>query len=114
MKLNRRLIKAAITTIIIFALVLGCITAYFKKSTDYTAVTDDRSDNMGNSTQKRYRKIPLIFKGEKIYISLDEEHTKKVQEALKAYSIHRNITFIENKNWSRKYYKDNDNNTYNF
>ena len=45
---------------------------YTKKlfqSTDYTAVTDDRSDNMGNSTQKRYRKIPLIFKGEKIYIS---------------------------------------------
>ena len=44
MKLNRRLIKAAITTIIIFALVLGCITAYFKKSTDYTAVSSSETN----------------------------------------------------------------------
>ena len=54
---------------------------------------------------------PLIqilenLKGENIYISLDEEHTKKVQEALKAYSIHRNITFIEDDFYEGFTYED--------
>lgn len=54
---------------------------------------------------------PLIqilenLKGENIYISLDDEHTKKVQEALKAYSIHRNITFIEDDFYEGFTYED--------
>ena len=46
------------------------------------------------------------LQGDNIYISLDEEHTKKVQEALKAYSIHRNITFIEDDFYEGFIYKD--------
>lgn len=39
------------------------------KATDYPAVANNRSDNMGNSTQKRYRAKALNFKGIDIYIS---------------------------------------------
>lgn len=38
-------------------------------STDYPAVANNRTDNMGNSTQKRYRKKSLSFEGIDIYIS---------------------------------------------
>ena len=54
---------------------------------------------------------PLIqilenLKGNTIYISLDEEHTKKVEEALKAYSIHKNIIFIEDDFYEGFMYED--------
>lgn len=39
------------------------------QSTDYPAIANDRSDNMGNSTQKRYRVKALNFNGCDIYIS---------------------------------------------
>lgn len=38
-------------------------------STDYPAIANNRTDNMGNSTQKRYRKQSLSFEGVDIYIS---------------------------------------------
>lgn len=37
--------------------------------TDYPVLADHRDDNMGNSTHIRYRKNPLNFKGENIYIT---------------------------------------------
>ena len=37
--------------------------------TDYPAVANKREDNRGSSKNIRYRKSPLIFKGNKIYIS---------------------------------------------
>ena len=46
------------------------------------------------------------LKGNTIYISLDEEHTKKVEEALKAYSIHKNIIFIEDDFYEGFVYED--------
>lgn len=39
------------------------------QSTDYPAVADNRTDNMGHSTQKRYRAKALSFEGADIYIS---------------------------------------------
>ncbi len=39
------------------------------QATDYPAVANARSDNMGNSTQKRYRAKALSFNGVDIYIS---------------------------------------------
>lgn len=39
------------------------------QSSDYPAVANNRNDNMGNSTQKRYRAKSLNFKGNEIYIS---------------------------------------------
>ena len=45
---------------------------YTKKlfhSTDYPAIANNRTDNMGNSLQKRYRAKSLDFKGKEIYIS---------------------------------------------
>jgi uncharacterized protein with ParB-like and HNH nuclease domain len=39
------------------------------QATDYPAVANARSDNMGNSTQKRYRAKALSFNGADIYIS---------------------------------------------
>lgn len=39
------------------------------KATDYPALANDRSDNMGNSTLKRYRKKALKFNGSDIYVS---------------------------------------------
>lgn len=38
-------------------------------STDYPAIANNRTDNVGNSTVKRYRKTPLVFEGVDIYIS---------------------------------------------
>lgn len=38
-------------------------------STDYPAVANNRTDNMGNSTQKRYRAKAINFEGKEIYIS---------------------------------------------
>ena len=38
-------------------------------ATDYPAIANNRSDNMGNSTQKRYRAKALSFNGADIYIS---------------------------------------------
>lgn len=38
-------------------------------STDYPAVANNRTDNMGNSTQKRYRAKAVNFEGKEIYIS---------------------------------------------
>ena len=37
---------------------------------------------------------------------MDEEHTKKVEEALKAYSIHKNIIFIEDDFYEGFMYED--------
>ncbi len=45
---------------------------YTKKlfhSTDYPGVANNRTDNMGNSTQKRYRAKAINFEGKEIYIS---------------------------------------------
>lgn len=39
------------------------------KATDYPAVANNRTDNMGNSSHKRYRAKELHFNGEDIYIS---------------------------------------------
>lgn len=38
-------------------------------ATDYPAIANNRMDNMGNSTQKRYRAKALSFNGANIYIS---------------------------------------------
>lgn len=38
-------------------------------STDYPALANNRTDNMGNSKQKRYRAKPIDFKGQDIYVS---------------------------------------------
>ena len=38
-------------------------------ATDYPAMANKRTDNMGNSTQKRYRVKPLSYQGTDIYIS---------------------------------------------
>ena len=39
------------------------------QSTDYPAIANNRTDNMGNSTQKRYRAKALNFEGTDIYVS---------------------------------------------
>ncbi|MGO5444181.1 DUF262 domain-containing protein [Faecalimonas sp. LCP19S3_D12] len=39
------------------------------RATDYPAVANNRTDNMGNSLQKRYRAKELQFNGKNIYIS---------------------------------------------
>ena len=39
------------------------------QATDYPAIANNRNDNMGNSTQKRYRAKALRFNGSDIYIS---------------------------------------------
>ena len=39
------------------------------KASDYPAIANHRTDNMGNSTQKRYRAKSLVFDGKDIYIS---------------------------------------------
>lgn len=39
------------------------------KATDYPAMANNRTDNMGNSTQKRYRVKPLVYDGVEVYIS---------------------------------------------
>ena len=38
-------------------------------ATDYPAMANNRTDNMGNSTQKRYRVKPLSYQGTNLYIS---------------------------------------------
>lgn len=38
-------------------------------ATDYPAIANSRTDNMGNSTQKRYRAKPVAFNGGDIYVS---------------------------------------------
>lgn len=38
-------------------------------ATDYPALADSRTDNMGNSTQKRYRAKPIQFKGTDLFVS---------------------------------------------
>lgn len=38
-------------------------------ATDYPALADSRTDNMGNSTQKRYRAKPIQFKDTDIFVS---------------------------------------------
>ena len=38
-------------------------------TTAYPAIADKRTENMGNSTQKRYRAKALSFQGTDIYIS---------------------------------------------
>lgn len=39
------------------------------QSTDYPAIANNRTDNMGNSTQKRYRATALNFEGTDIFVS---------------------------------------------
>lgn len=39
------------------------------QATDYPALADSRTDNMGNSNQKRYRAKPIVFNGENVYVS---------------------------------------------
>lgn len=39
------------------------------KATDYPAVANNITDNMGNSTHKRYRSKPLNYNGKDVYIS---------------------------------------------
>ena len=39
------------------------------QATDYPAIANDRSDNMGNSTQKRYRAKAINFEGNDVYVS---------------------------------------------
>lgn len=38
-------------------------------ATDYPVMANNRIDNMGNSTQKRYRVKPLSYHGTDLYIS---------------------------------------------
>lgn len=44
---------------------VGEYTKALFQATDYPAIANDRSDNMGNSTQKRYRAMILSFLGAK-------------------------------------------------
>ena len=39
------------------------------QATDYPAFANSRSDNMGNSTQKRYRAKPINYAGKDVYVS---------------------------------------------
>lgn len=39
------------------------------QATDYPALANSRTDNMGNSNQKRYRAKPIVFNGENVYVS---------------------------------------------
>lgn len=39
------------------------------QATDYPALANSRTDNMGNSNQKRYRAKPIVFYGENVYVS---------------------------------------------
>lgn len=39
------------------------------KAADYPAIADNRTDNMGNSSHKRYRAKELVFNGTNIYVS---------------------------------------------
>ena len=39
------------------------------KATDYPAIANSRTDNMGNSLQKRYRTKSINFNGTEIYVS---------------------------------------------
>lgn len=39
------------------------------RATDYPAIANSRMDNMGNSSQKRYRAQAINFNGTQIYIS---------------------------------------------
>lgn len=38
-------------------------------ATDYPALANSRTDNMGISNQKRYRAKPIVFNGENVYVS---------------------------------------------
>lgn len=44
-------------------------TKFLFHATDYPAVANNRTDNMGNSAHKRYRAKALQFDGADIYIS---------------------------------------------
>ena len=48
---------------------VGEYTKALFQATDYPAIANDRSDNMGNSTQKRYRAKAINFEGNDIYVS---------------------------------------------
>lgn len=61
--------KSKITTSEVEKLKTKEYTKTLFQSTDYPAVADSRTDNMGNSTQKRYRARALSFEGADIYIS---------------------------------------------
>lgn len=63
------IIKSKISTDEIEKLKTKEYTKSLFQSTDYPAIANNRSDNMGKSTQKRYRAKALNFKGDEIYIS---------------------------------------------
>ena len=39
------------------------------QATDYPALANSRTDNMGKSNQKRYRTKPIVFNGGNVYVS---------------------------------------------
>ena len=56
-------------------------------ATDYPAIANKRTDNMGNSTQKRYRAKTVSYKGTDIYISTQFFNSDR-EEVIKWYKEH--------------------------
>ena len=56
-------------------------------ATDYPAIANKRTDNMGNSTQKRYRAKTVSYKGTDIYISTQFFDSDR-EEVIKWYKEH--------------------------
>lgn len=56
-------------------------------ATDYPAIANKRTDNMGNSTQKRYRAKTVSYKGTDIYISTQFFDSDR-EEIIKWYKEH--------------------------
>ena len=56
-------------------------------ATDYPAIANKRTDNMGNSTQKRYRAKTVSYKGVDIYISTQFFDSDR-EEVIKWYKEH--------------------------
>ena len=56
-------------------------------ATDYPAIANKRTDNMGNSTQKRYRAKTVSYKGTDIYISTQFFDSDR-EEVIKWYKKH--------------------------
>ena len=57
------------------------------QATDYPAIANKRTDNMGNSTQKRYRVKTVSYKGTDIYISTQFFDSDR-EEVIKWYKEH--------------------------
>ena len=59
------------------------------KATDYPALANNRTDNMGNSKHKRYRAKELQFNNTAIYVSTQFFESDR-QSVIKWYKNHLN------------------------